>query len=170
MADGYNGVFGAFPYALTHSTSWLFRLYVVVSALVALFLTLVVAMGLVVLIANTADFGGGQLTLSRSFYAVVGLLLVAPILAPTLFVARRHRREETREHEHYDFALGLAGFVFLTSLYVGAVITVPPDLQTPVTGPLAPLVELLYGLPQVAGLVPPLSAALFIFGLHRRLR
>ncbi|WP_224267973.1 hypothetical protein [Haloprofundus salinisoli] len=170
MTDGYNGVFGAFPYALRHSTSWLFRVYVAVSALVALFLTLVVAMGLVVLIANTADFGGGQLTLSRSFYAVVGLLLVAPVLAPTLFVARRHRREESRENERYDFVLGLAGFAFLASLYVGAIITVPPDLQTPVSGWYAPLVELLYGLPQLAGLVPPLLAAGLIFGLHRRLR
>ncbi|KTG08940.1 hypothetical protein AUR64_14110 [Haloprofundus marisrubri] len=170
MADGYNGVFGAFPYALRHSTSWLFRLYVAVSALVALFLSLIVGMGLVVLIAGTVDLGGGQLTLSRSFYAVVGLLLVAPVLAPTLFVARRHRREETRENEHYDFALGLSGFVFLASLYVGAIITVPPDLQTPVSGSLAPLVEFLYGLPQLFGLVPPLLAALLIFGLHRRLR
>ncbi|WP_224448584.1 hypothetical protein [Haloprofundus salilacus] len=170
MADGYNGVFGAFPYALRHSTSWLFRLYAAVSALVALFVTLVVGTGLVVLIGQTANFGGGQLTLSRSFYAVVGLLLVAPILAPTLFVARRHRREKTREGERYDFALGLAGFVFLASLYVGAIITVPPDLQTPVDGTLAPLVEFLYGLPQLAGLVPPLLAALFIYDVHRRLR
>ncbi|WP_224333742.1 hypothetical protein [Haloprofundus halobius] len=170
MADGYNGVFGAFPYALRRSTSWLFRVYVAVSALVALFVSLVVGAGLVVLIGNTAGFAGGQLTLSRSFYAVVGLLLVAPILAPTLFVARRHRREESRANEHYDFALGLSGFVFLASLYAGAIITVPPDLQTPVDGALAPLVELLYGLPQLAGVVPPLLAALLIFGLHRRLR
>ncbi|WP_101294212.1 hypothetical protein [Halegenticoccus soli] len=166
MADGYDGVFGAFPYAFRKSDSWLFRLYVVVAVLASLAVTLLVALGLVVLIAETAALQGGSLTLSRAFYVLVGLFIVGPLIAPALFVARRHRRGFART-DHYDALLALAGFLFLASLYVGLVITVPPSQQTPATGPLAPAVRFLYGLPAVFGLVPPLVCALLIGAVHR---
>jgi hypothetical protein len=169
MTEGYRGVVGAFPYAFRRSGSLLFKLYVVVSALAALFVSLLVGLGLVVLIANTAGVGGGSLTLSRSFYVVVGLFLVAPMLAPTLFVARRHRRGKARQ-DRYDVALAFAGFLFLFSLYVGLVITVPPAQQEPVSGALAPVVAFLYALPAAFGLVPPLLAAAVILLAHRVLR
>jgi len=166
MADGYRGVFGAVPYAIRSSDSWIFRSYALVSALAAALVTLLVVSGVVVLIARTSAARGGLLTLSRSFYMVVGLFIVAPTLAPTLLVARRHRREG-RGHRSYDAALALVGYLFLLSVYVGVVITVPPAQQTTPTGALAPLIAFLYGLPQLAGLVPPLVGALLIVAVHR---
>ncbi|WP_129112765.1 hypothetical protein [Halegenticoccus tardaugens] len=163
MADGYNGVFGAIPYALWRSDSWLFRAYVVVSTLVALAVSLLVLFALIVLIGNTAQLQGGSLTVSRAFYVIVGLFVVGPLLAPTLLVARRHRRGFARA-DHYDALLALAGFLFLGSLYVGLVITVPPAQQTPGVGP---AVEFLYALPAAYGLVPPLVCALLIAAVHR---
>ena len=167
MADGYRGVLGAVPFALRSSDSWLFRSYALVSGLVALLVALLFVFGLVVLLGRTAAVEGGSLTLSRAFYVVVGLFLVAPVLAPTLLVARRHRREIARS-EGYDARLALAGYLFLASLYVGLVVAVPPSAQTPASGALAPVIEFLYSVPQPAGVLPPLFAAALIVLVHRR--
>jgi hypothetical protein len=169
VTDGYRGVFGAFPYAFRQSRSLLFRSYVLVGALVAAAVTVLFGAGLVVLIAQTAAVEGGSLTLSRAFYTVVGLFVVAPLVAPVLFVARRHRRREGTD-ARYDLALSLAGYLFIGSLYVGLLVTVPADQQAAPPAPVAPLVETLYALPQAAGVVPPLLGAGLIVAVHRLLR
>ena len=166
--DAYRGLFGAFRYAPGASDSLLFRTYAVVAALVGVAVCIIVGGGLIQLVAATAAERGGTGTLVRSFYLVVLLLVLAPLVAPVLFVARRHRRR-TRVGERYDALMGLCGYLFLFSLYVGLVITVPPALQSTPTGPLAPVVAFLYALPQLAGLVPPVLAALLILLAHRRL-
>jgi hypothetical protein len=173
MADAdderaYRGLPGAFPYAVRTSDSWAFRGYAAVAALVTVLVTLLLGTALIVLVANTVGTAGGSLTLSRSFYVLVGLLVVIPVLAPVLFVARRHRRGGS--DVRYDRRLALAGFGFLVALYVGLVITVPPAQQTPPSGPLAPLIEVLYAVPALAGLLPPLFAAALIALAHRRWR
>lgn len=170
MADDYGGVLGAFPYAFRASDSWLFRSYVVLGGLLtvavsALFITAVIGV-----IAGTTGGRGGNLTLSRSFFAVVGLFVVVPLVAPVLFVARRHRRHEAADDTRYDDALALTGYLFIGALYVGIVSSVPPAQQTTPTGALAPVVSALYALPQPAGVVPPLVAAGAIALVHRWLR
>ena len=162
----YRGLPGAFPYAVRTSDSWAFRGYAAVAALVTVLVTLLLGTALIVLVANTVGTAGGSLTLSRSFYVLVGLLVVIPVLAPVLLVARRHRR--VGSDARYDRRLALAGFGFLVALYVGLVITVPPAQQTPPSGPLAPLIEVLYAIPPLAGLLPPLFAATLIALAHRR--
>jgi len=164
----YSGVLGAFPYAARQSDSWLFRSYALVSAVVGGGLALLVALGLVVLIAQTAAVAGGSLTLSRAFYVVVGLLLVLPVVAPTLLVARRHRREGSTPG--YDAALALAGYLLVASLYVALVVTVPPAQQTTPAGPLAPVVAALYALPPAAAVGPPLAGVVAIYAAHRLAR
>ncbi len=163
--DAYRGVFGAVPYAFRRSDSRLFKLYAVVGAMLALLLSVVFLLSLVVFVGETVDTSA-TLSLSRSFVVVVGLLTVMPILAPILFVARRHRRgigHDTR----YDRRLALAGFAFICSIYVGLVVSTPPAQQVEVTGPLAPVVDALYALPPLVGLVPPVLAALSIYAVHR---
>jgi uncharacterized membrane protein YuzA (DUF378 family) len=169
MVDGYRGVFGAFLYALRQSDSLVFRSYVLVGAPLALAVTVLFGAGLIVLVAQTAAVEGGSLTLSRAFYIVVGLFVVAPLVAPVLLVARRHRRSEGHD-ARYDFALSLAGYLFVGSLYVGLLITVPVDQQSTPSGPIAPFVETLYALPQLAGVLPPLIASAVIVVAHRTLR
>jgi len=164
----YRGVFGAFPYAARASESWLFRSYAVVSVLVGGGLGLLFAFGLVVLVAQAAALAGGSLTLSRAFYVLVGLLLVAPVIAPTLLVARRHRREGSTRR--YDAALALAGYLLVASLYVGLVITVPPAQQQVPAGAFAPVVVALYALPPAAAVAPPLAGVAAIWLAHRLAR
>jgi uncharacterized membrane protein YuzA (DUF378 family) len=174
MADGYSGFFGAFPYALRHSRSLLFKSYVLVSALAVALLTLFLGFALVVLVGRTAAVPGGSLTLSRTFYIVVGLLVVVPAVAPTLAVARRHRRgiESSRT---YETALAVAGFAFLFSLYLGLVASMPETFvldgetvtRPPPSGPFAPVVALLYAIPPVASVGIPLAAALLVGAVHR---
>ena len=161
----YSGLLTAIPYALRSSRSWLFRLYVVCGGLLAVLITALMAFALVTLIARTANAPGGSLTLSRAFYVVVGLFVVGPLLAPILLVARRHRT--TGSERRYDALLALSGFGFLASLYVGLLISVPPSQQQSVSGAFAPVVETLYSLSPVAGLLPPtLAAGLIVLAHH----
>lgn len=173
MADDYRGVVGAFPYAFRASDSLLFRTYVALGGLLTVAVSLLFIAAVVGVIAGTTGGRGGSLTLSRSFFAVVGLFVVVPLVAPVLFVARRHRRARERGDAvagPYDAALAAGGYLFVLALYVGLVISVPPAQQTTPTGALAPLIAALYALPQLAGVVPPLLAAAVILLAHRSLR
>ncbi|MFC6733773.1 MULTISPECIES: hypothetical protein [unclassified Haladaptatus] len=175
--DAYKGVFGAIPYALRASDSLLFRTYVVVGSLAGLLVTITITLALVVLIAATSNVPGGSLTLSRAFYVVIGILVLGPLLAPILFVARRHRRR-LPVSARYDTLLAAAGYLFLLSLYVGLVISIPEcfvlDGETTCrnspTGVFGPVISVLYALPAITSPLPPLFAALLIFAIHRKLR
>lgn len=167
--DAYGGVFGAIPYAFRASSSWLLRSYVVAGGLLAALASVLMVLALVVLLGATASTAGGTLTLSRAFYVVVALSVVGPLLAPILLVARRHRLGRTTGNR-YDAALALAGYLFVLALYVGLVISVPARFREPTGGALAPVVEVLYALPGLAGLAPPTLAAVSILLVHRALR
>jgi hypothetical protein len=168
MADSYRGLLGAFPYAFRATGSWLLRSYVVAAGVAAGLVAGLVALGLVVLVADTATATGGTLTLSRAFYVVVGLLVVAPTVAPVLLAARRHRYGDG--DDRYDRGMAVAGYLLLASLYVGLVVSVPASQQTPAGGALAPVVDALYALPPVAGLAPPAAGAALVAVAHRLLR
>jgi hypothetical protein len=163
--DAYGGVFGAFPYALRASDSRLFKLYAVLGGVLAGLLTVLFGFALVVLVARTLGGRGGTFTFSRAFLILIGLLVVGPTVAPILFVARSRRRGTGSER--YEFAMATTGFLFLGSLYVGLLASIPPAQQRAVSGVLAPLVESLYALPQLTGLVPPVVAALLMLLVHR---
>lgn len=166
MTDDYGGVLGAFPYAFRATDSWLCRSYVLAGGLSTVAVSVLFIAAVIGIIAGTTGGRGGSLTLSRSFVAVVGLFVVVPLVAPVLFVARRHRRTDP-VNDRYDAALAATGYLFVVALYVGLVISVPPSQQTTPTGALAPVVAALYALPQLAGLVPPLVAAAVIPLCHR---
>jgi hypothetical protein len=166
--EAYGGLFGAIPYALRASRSWLFKTYVVVGGLAALVVAILMTLALVTLVSRTATASGGSLTLSRAFFVLIGLFVAGPLLAPILFVARRHRR--VGDEKIYDASLALAGYCFFAALYVGLVITIPTGQQQPVGGALAGVVEVLYALPGIWGLVPPVAAAAGIYLTHRLLR
>jgi len=166
MADSYRGVFGAIPYAIRETESWTMRVYGVIGTLAAGLIATVVTLALVVWMAETANVQGGTFLFSRSLYVIAGFAAVAPLLAPLLFVARRHRRDDPVK-PGYDRTLALGGFLFLCSLYVGLIISAPAELRDPTD---SVLLGALYGLPQLAGVVPPVLAALVVFAIHYRLR
>ena len=163
--DAYGGLFGAFPYAFRASESLVFKLYVVVGSLLAVLISVMFTIALIGVVARTTGGTGGVFTFSRTFFIVVGMLVVVPLIAPILLVARRHRK--TGSTLRYDRTLAVAGVAFLASLYLGLVMSVPPEQQAATT---SPVVRLLYDLPAVTGLVPPTTAGLGIYLLHRSLR
>ena len=173
MADGYRGLFGAFPYAFRHGDSLVFKLYVLVGALGAAFIGGLFTLSLFVWIGETAGTPGGSLTLSRTFIAVVGLFAAGPLLAPILLVARKHRRGFSY-HPRYDTLMALLGVGFLLSIYVAAIISMPECFELdgstvcrdPPSGPSAPVVSLLYALPQLAAIGPPVIMMGVIAGGH----
>jgi len=177
MASGYDGVFGAFPYAFRQSESRLFKLYVVASAVAIGLIALFVGAALVVLIGQTAAVQGGSLTLSRSFYVVVGLLVVLPAIAPTLLVARRHRRGSGASPRH-EAALAATGFVFLLSIYLGVVASMPETFtldgetvtRPPPSGTFEPVVAALYAIPSIYAWSVPLAGAALVGIAHRIFR
>jgi len=163
----YGGVLGTFPYAYRKSESRLLRSYVVVGGLATLVLTLGFVLALIYLLGGSFGAQAGVFTFSRSFYIVVALAVIAPMMAPVLFVARHHRRGDA--DRGYDRALAASGYVFLLSLYGMLVISAPADLRDPASdyGALAPVIEFFYGLPQLASLLPPIAAATLIYLVHR---
>jgi uncharacterized membrane protein YuzA (DUF378 family) len=166
--SSYGGFFGAYPYAFRQSDSRLFRSYVVLGGLLTAFVVLFFVTALVTLVANTVGTVGGTFTFVRAFYIVVGLAVVAPLAAPVLLVARRHRRVGGKAD--YDGALAASGYLFLFSLYLALVISAPPGARSDPPAAIAPLVEFLYGLSPAAGAVPPLVAIALGYLLHRHYR
>ena len=169
----YRGLFGAFPYAFRASDSWLFRSYVVVGGIAAFLLAVVFALALVRLFGATAR---ARFSVVRAFFLLVGLAAVAPTVAPVLLVARSRRRAVPRR-PGYEAGLALAGYLFLLSLYLGAVASMPEtfvlDGET-VTRPapsgfFAPVVGFLYALPQAVGALVPVGGAALV-GLAHWLR
>jgi len=176
MAEGYRGLFGAFPYAFRRSESLLFRSYVVVGGVAAAVLALVFALAVVVVFGRTAGMQGGSLTLSRSFVALVGLLSVLPTVAPVLLVARA-RRKGTPTSTAYEPLLAVGGYAFLCSLYLVAIASMPEsfvlDGETVTRPPpgdlLAPVVAALYAVPPVASPVIALVPVGIIALVQRKL-
>lgn len=166
--DDYGGVLGTYPYAFRQSGSRLFRSYAVVGGLVTALVAVLFTFAVVGVVATTSGGGGGTFTFARSFVILVGFLVVFPLMAPVILVARRHRRAGSTVA--YDRALAAAGYLFLASLYVGLLPTTPPDLRGAPPGVLAPVIDTLYGLPPAAGVVPPLLAVAAGYLLHRRYR
>jgi hypothetical protein len=150
--DAYGGPIGAFPYAFRASDSRLLQSYVVLGGLTAAFVAIVFTLAVVVLIGNTAGGSGGTLTLSRAFFILVGLSLVAPLLAPVLLVARRHRRATSTAR--YDAALAATGYLFAVGAWAGAVVAA----RSPA------------GLPAAVGLAFPIAAVALMWLAHRRYR
>ncbi|MFB6151664.1 MAG: hypothetical protein ABEJ40_07650 [Haloarculaceae archaeon] len=166
--DAYGGILGAFPYAVRASDSWLFRGYAVAGGLLAALVVVLFALALVVLLGQTANAPGGRLTFSRAFYVFLMLLVVGPLIAPVVLVARRHRRAGSTTR--YDRGLAVGGYLFVAGLYLGLVVSTPESQQRTATGVLGPALTALYDLPPAAGAVPPVVAAGLIVVLHRRLR
>ncbi len=174
--DAYGGFLGAIPYAFRASGSRFCRLYVVVGTVVAGLVTLVFALGVVTLIGRSVGNPGGLLTSARTFYVVVALFAVVPLLAPILSVARRHRHGRT--DARYDRAIAATGFLFVLSLYLGLVASMPPSFELDgetVTRPaaeglFAPVIELLYAMPESAWPTVPAAAGAVMLLVHRRYR
>jgi hypothetical protein len=173
--DSYSGLLTAFPYAFRASDSRLFKSYAVVAAVLGGLFAFLMAGALVVLVGNTTGTTGGSLTLSRTFYVVIGLFVFFPLVAPVLLVARRHRRG-TPVRERYDHALAASGYVFALSVYLGVVASMPAAFRVgeemttrpEPTGVFAPVVEALYALPSVLSPLVPLAGALLVYAAHRR--
>ena len=177
MTSDYGGVFGAYPFAFRASESRLFKLYVVASALAVALIALLVTIAVVVLIGQTAAVQGGSLTLSRAFYVVIGLLVVLPAVAPTLVVARRRRRGTDTSSRH-ETALAAAGFLFLLSLYLGLVASMPETFmldgetvtRPPPSGLFGPVIAGLYAIPAIFSWTVPLAGAVLVGLAHRLFR
>ncbi|WP_336364395.1 hypothetical protein [Halalkalicoccus salilacus] len=164
----YKGLLGSFRYSFGASESYLYKGYVLVSAALGIALTLLFTFALIGVIAATLG-ASETITLVRSFFVLVALLVIAPIIAPVLLVARRHRKR-LGAGTTYDAALAIGGYLFIGALYLGLAISVPPEHRESTTGALGAVVETLYGLPEALGLLPPVLAIVAIVLLHHRFR
>ena len=155
---------GSFRRAFAETDSWLLKSYVVLSAVLGGLIAVLLLLALPVWIFNTA--GGSELaTFSRAFLVVGGVLLLAVLAAPVVSSARRHARGTASWRG--DYLLGVAGYLFVLSLYVALLVSAPPDQRGPPPDAIAPVVEFLYSLPAIYAVAPPLLAAVFVALVHR---
>lgn len=145
MAEEYRGLAGAFVSAFRRSDSVVLRAYVLASAVVGSFVVVVLALGVVSWLATPAPVG------QRALLGVVGILLLVPLFAPVLVVARRHRGGVGRRRA--DAVLGVAGFGFVLAVYLALLIS-DPDAHA-VSGPLAPAIRVVDALPRSYWILPP---------------
>jgi hypothetical protein len=162
MSDGeaYSGLFGAYRYAFRRADSRLFRAYVVVSAFVGAFVSLLLVLGVVNWAGSAGEFG------ERALLSVIGVLILGPLFAPVLIVARRYRLGLDRPG--FDRLLGLTGIGFLLSVYLALFVSDPTDHSAP--GPLDGPVSAINELPQTYGLIPPVMATAVIYLVVRYTR
>lgn len=159
----YGGLLGAFPYAFRDSESTVFRSYVVTCIFLAVLIGGLFLLAIPVWIAATLRTPA-SVTLSRSFLLLLWLLVFIPLVAPVLLVARRHRRHEA--DPWYDSGVAISGYLFVIGTYLGLVIGAPAGSRTAPQGEVAVLVSLLYELPRLGGLLPPLIAVLLMALVH----
>ncbi|MFW5956309.1 MAG: hypothetical protein ACOCQY_02785 [Halorhabdus sp.] len=165
----YDGVLGAIPYAYRRTDSRLCRWYVVVGSLLAVGVAVVFALAIVSILGQTAGTRGGFLTSTRTFYVLIALLFVGPLLAPTLAVARRHRHGTS--DRRYDTAMAASGFLFVLSLYLGLIASMPPSFRGSTGDSLfAPLIEVFYAIPEAGAPTLPILAVLVMYLVHRHFR
>jgi len=170
----YGGLVTAFPYALRESNSRLFKLYATAAGLLAALLAFYFAAAVTVAVSNTLGAVGGTFTFVRSFYVFVAFGVVAPVVGPVLFVAREHRRG--RGDPVYDRRMAVLGFVYMLALYVGAVISMPPEFtldgdtvtRPAPSGAFAPVVRVLYAMPPLSSVLPPAAVGVAMYLLDRR--
>jgi len=162
----YSSVFGAFPYAFRTAESRLFRAYAVIGSLFALVAALAFVVSLMITLSDTLSGSVGTFSFSRAFIIVVGLMVVGPLIAPILSVA--YRRRTGGGDARYETLIGALGFLFIGALYLGLIISAPAQYRSPVDGVLAPVIETLYGLNPILGVLPPTVVAIAMYLAHRR--
>lgn len=161
-------VVGAVKYAVVEGESRLFRSYAAIGGFLALFVALAFVLALPVWVRAIGEMGGGPLQrIGLGLLWLIGLAVVATMVAPMLFVARRHR--EGRPERQRLF--GLAGYAYVLTVYLALVVSAPADKRASPQGALAPVLEALYGLPRLSGLVFPVLGTLLVlaveYGLDR---
>ncbi|GAA0673207.1 hypothetical protein [Natronoarchaeum mannanilyticum] len=149
------------------SESLTLRTYVWVSALVGLLLVLTVLLALPVWIAETVGHTALN-KISRGVLPVVVLGLLVPLFAPAVYVARNHRRGTATRRR--DAALGVAGYLYVFSIYLALVVSAPAEFRSEPSGALAPAIELAYSLPPLYSLAVPILGALVIALVQRVVR
>ncbi|SNZ17165.1 hypothetical protein SAMN06269185_2905 [Natronoarchaeum philippinense] len=160
----YSALRRALGRARRESDSRLLRSYVWVSALIGLLLVITVILALPVWIAQT--IGHSALNkISRGVLPVIVLGLLVPLFAPVVYAARNHRRGTATGRS--DAALGVAGYLYVLSIYLALVISAPTEFQTEPTGALAPVIDVLYGLPALSSVLAPILGALVIALVQR---
>jgi len=161
-------VVGAVKYAVVEGESRLFRGYAAIGSLLALFVAIAFVLALPVWVVEISDSGGGPLQrIGLGLLWLVGLAVIATMLVPMLFVVRRHRDGRPER----QFAFGLAGFLYVLTVYLALVVSAPEDLRDSPQGALAPVLEALYGLPRLSALLFPVVGTLLVlaveYGLDR---
>jgi len=155
MADDYRGLLGAYASAFRRSRSYVFRSYVLTSAVAGALTALLLALALVSWLASPTAFG------QQALLGVIGLFVFVPLFAPVLVVASRHRGGV--DDPSADALLGLAGYSFLVSVFLALFISDPNAHDLSSLGPLRPAFAAIDSLPRAAWAVPPLLSVAAIY-------
>lgn len=155
MAGDYRGLLGAYVSAFRRSGSFVFRSYVVTSAVAGVVTALFLALALVSWLGSGTAFG------QQALLGVIGLFVLVPLFAPVLVVASRHRGGV--DDPSADALLGLTGYGFLVAVFLALFISDPNPHDLSGLGPLAPAFAAIDALPRAAWPVPLLLSVAVIY-------
>ncbi|MFP4591309.1 MAG: hypothetical protein ACLFMX_07875 [Halobacteriales archaeon] len=148
-----SAVLAAVRSCLRADRSWLLRLYAPVGLLVALFAVILVVLALPTWVAEVHP-GSATMMLGPGLLVIGGLAVAAGSMAPVIAAANRLPEANAALERGY----GALGMAFLLGTYVGLIISTPPAYRSDLGGPLGVVVDWLYGLDPLLGVVPPAAA------------
>lgn len=146
--------------------SAILRSYTIVGVLVTLFSLSLLVLALPTWIAQTTGTSA-TLMLAQGLLFLLGLGVVAAVLAPILLA---HRRFPTPgEHWRFESLYGGLGYLEIIALYMAMIISAPPDTLGDVPTLLEPVVEALNALDPVLSIVPPVGVLALLYYLDYRI-
>lgn len=159
-----SAVLAAFRSCIGRERSWVLRAYAPVGTLVAAFALVLVALAFPTWVARV-EGSSAPLLLGPGLLVLGGLAVAGGAVAPLLFAARR--LPDPGRHHGHERAFGALGFGYVTAVYLGFVVSAPSAYRTAPDGPMAPVIEWLYGLDPLIGVIPPAVVLAVLLVYHR---
>lgn len=150
---------------LGRDRSLLLRAYTVVGLSLAVLTGVLIALALPTWIARTGGTSA-TLMLGQGLLVLAGLAVIAGFVLPILLAHRRLPDPGTAVAR--ERAYGLLGGGYIVAIYLALLVSAPPEAREAPSGPLAPAIEVAYGLDPVYGVVPPLAVVVLVIALDRR--
>lgn len=162
---GNSAILAALKSCLARDRSWVLRLYAPVGVGVAGFAVLLMVLAFPNWVAEVQN-ASATLLLGPGLLVLGGLGVAGGAVAPLLLAARR--LPEAGRYPRHERSYGGLGFGFVLAVYLGFVISAPPEYRTDPTGPFGEVISWLYGLDPLIGMGPPI-AILVVLLLYDRL-
>ena len=160
-----SAVLAAVRSCLQRDRSPVLRTYAIVALVVSIFALVLLLLALPTWMAHPSGTSA-LLMLAPGLLALGGLAVIAALVAPVLLAHRRV--PDPGAEPTTEFVYGLFGYAVVVALYAALIISAPEGARGDPPSGLEPLIEPLYGLHPLVGIVPPVVVVGLLLLVDRR--